>query len=332
MSNLFDFSENTEPLAGTESVAPSASENGETVAFINTEAEPRLDQAVSANCEITRSAAVRLIESGCVAVDARVCTKKSAKLSVGAAITVTLPPEKVCEAQPQELPLEIVYEDEDVAVVNKPQGMVVHPAPGNPDGTLVNALLYHMQERLSTINGVIRPGIVHRIDKDTSGLLAVAKNDRAHLALAEQIKAHSFKRLYNAVLIGTFKPPEGRIDLPVGRHPTHRKKMAVTDKNAKPAVTNYRTLETFEGYSLCEFRLETGRTHQIRVHASHLGHPVLGDPLYAPEGGKNKFGLTGQCLHARTLGFVHPTTGIYLEFDSPLPPYFQNVLARLRRV
>lgn len=290
----------------------------------------RLDTSVSENCEITRSAAVRLIETGAVTVDGKPALKKSEKLPLGAAIVVTLPPDRTLEATPQDIPVEIVYEDDDLAIVNKPRGMVVHPAPGNPDGTLVNALLYHMHGRLSTINGVIRPGIVHRIDKDTSGLLAIAKNDRAHLALAEQIKAHSFKRVYQAVVVGSFREDAGRIDLPIGRHPIHRKKMAVTDKNSKNAVTNYRTLEHFNGYSFCEFRLETGRTHQIRVHASHLGHPILGDPLYAPEEGKNKFGLTGQCLHAKTLGIVHPATGEYLEFDSDLPPYFTQILATLR--
>ena len=280
----------------------------EVISFEIDDAEMRLDLAVSVNCEITRTAASRLIDGGNVTVSGKKKIKKSDKLTVGTVVTVTLPEEKQCNAFPQDIPVNIVYEDDDIAVVNKPQGMVVHPAPGNPDGTLVNALMYHMKGRLSTINGVIRPGIVHRIDKDTSGLLVIAKNDKAHAFLAEQIKAHSFTRVYNAVVIGSFKEPEGRIDLPIGRHPLHRKKMAVTDKNSREAVTNYTALETFNGYSLCEFCLETGRTHQIRVHASHSGHPVVGDPLYAPESGKNKFGLTGQCLHAKKLGIVHPTT------------------------
>ena len=310
-------------------ISPGSDDDG-AVEYVSSDAE-RLDASVARNCEITRSAAARLIEDGCVAVAGVTARKKSFRPADGSTVCVTLPPEKSCEALPEDIPIDIVYEDDDLAVVNKPQGMVVHPAPGNPDGTLVNALLYRMHGRLSTINGVIRPGIVHRIDKDTSGLLVVAKNDKAHQALAGQIKEHSFKRVYNAVLIGTMKPPEGRIVLAVGRHPTHRKKMAVTDKNAKNAVTNYRTLEFFSGYSLCEFRLETGRTHQIRVHASHAGHPVVGDPLYAPADGRNRFGLTGQCLHARTLGFVHPSTGGYMEFDSPLPPYFERVLELLRR-
>ncbi len=290
----------------------------------------RLDSAVSENCELTRNAAAKLIEDSRVAVNGKAQTKKSFKVAEGDKISVEIPPAKPCEALPQDIPVDIVYEDDDIAIVNKPQGMVVHPAPGNPDGTLVNALMYRMQGRLSTINGVVRPGIVHRIDKDTSGLLAIAKNDEAHLFLASQIKEHSFKRVYNAIIIGSFKEPEGRIDLPIGRHPTHRKKMAVTDKNSRNAVTNYRTLEYFNGFSLVEFSLETGRTHQIRVHASHLGHPVAGDPLYAPDGGKNKLGLSGQCLHAKTLGIVHPRTGEYMEFDSELPPYFTAALEKLR--
>ena len=310
-------------------ILESVAEQGE-ISFEITDDGMRLDLAVSVNCEITRNAASRLIDGGNVEVSGKKKIKKSDKLAVGTTVTVFLPEEKECNASPQDIPVDIVYEDEDIAVVDKPQGLVVHPAPGNPDGTLVNALIYRMKGRLSTINGVIRPGIVHRIDKDTSGLLVIAKNDKAHAALAEQIKAHSFVRVYNAVVIGSFKEQEGRIELPIGRHPVHRKKMAVTDKNSREAVTNYRTLETFNGYSLCEFKLETGRTHQIRVHASHSGHPVVGDPLYAPESGKNKFGLSGQCLHAKKLGIVHPVSGEYMEFESKLPEHFERVLARLR--
>lgn len=305
-------------------------QNGEAVSFEITDSSMRLDSAVSINCEITRNAAAKLIDGGFVKALGKSKVKKSDKLNIGTKICVSLPEEKECNAYPQDIPIEIVYEDDDLAVVDKPQGMVVHPAPGNPDGTLVNALMFHMKGRLSTINGVIRPGIVHRIDKDTSGLLAVAKNDRAHLMLAEQIKEHSFTRVYNAVVTGAFKEPEGRIDLPIGRHPTHRKKMAVTDKNSKNAVTNYRTLERFDGYSFCEFVLETGRTHQIRVHSAYLGHPIVGDPLYAPESGKNKFGLCGQCLHAKKLGIIHPATGKYMEFESELPEYFRTTLEKLR--
>lgn len=310
-------------------ILESVAESGE-ISFEITDEGMRLDLAVSVNCEITRNAATRLIDAGFVAVLGKKKVKKSDKLTLGTKVTVFLPEEKECNANPQDIPVDIVYEDDDIAVVDKPQGLVVHPAPGNPDGTLVNALMYHMKGRLSTINGVIRPGIVHRIDKDTSGLLVIAKNDKAHAALAEQIKAHSFLRVYNAVVVGSFKEPEGRIDLPIGRHPVHRKKMAVTEKNSREAVTNYRTLEAFNGYSLCEFKLETGRTHQIRVHASYMGHPVVGDPLYAPESGKNKFGLSGQCLHAKKLGIVHPVSGEYMEFESRLPEHFLRVLARLR--
>lgn len=323
------MSENTVFDAFSEFPEESA-DSARAVEYISDEGE-RLDASVARNLEITRSAAARLIEQGAVTFAGKTALKKSLRTVSGGRISVVLPPEKPCEALPEDIPIDIVYEDDDVAVVNKPQGMVVHPAPGNPDGTLVNALLYHMKGRLSTINGVIRPGIVHRIDKDTSGLLAIAKNDRAHASLAEQIKAHSFTRVYNAVVQGTFEPTEGRIDLPIGRHPTHRKKMAVTDKNSKNAVTNYRTLEVFNGWSLCEFCLETGRTHQIRVHASYRGHPIAGDPLYAPNAGKNRFGLAGQCLHARVLGFIHPTSSEYMEFSSPLPPYFEHTLAILRQ-
>ena len=242
-----------------------------------------------------------------------------------------LPPAEDYDVVPQNIPIDVVFEDEDILIVNKEQGMVVHPAPGNPDKTLVNALMFHCKGSLSGINGVARPGIVHRIDKDTSGLLVVAKNDFSHNALSEQIKQHSFKRVYNAVLIGSFNEDEGRIDLPVGRHAVNRKKMTVTQQNSKNAVTNYKVLERFRGYSLCEFRLETGRTHQIRVHASHFGHAVAGDPLYAPLGGKNPFNLTGQCLHAKVLGIVHPRSGEYMEFEAPLPSHFEKTLEILRK-
>ena len=279
--------------------------------------------------ELSRSGIKKIIDAGGMLVNGK-AVKANYKIRKADVATMILPESEPLEIIAQDIPLDILYEDDDVIVINKPQGMVVHPAPGNPDGTLVNALMYRMHGSLSTINGVVRPGIVHRIDKDTSGLLVVAKNDAAHLSLAEQIKAHTLRRVYNAVVIGSFKPDEGRIDMPIGRHPIHRKKMAVTDKNSKPAATNYRTLEFFDGYSLCEFRLETGRTHQIRVHAAYLGHPVLGDPLYAPEAGKNKFGLSGQCLHAKMLALTHPSTGKYMEFEAPLPDYFENVLAKLR--
>lgn len=303
----------------------------ERVDFEVSDAGIRLDLLVSVNCEITRSAAAKLIDDGYVEVSGKKALKKSFKPDIGAKVCVRLPEIKECSAVPQDIPIDIVYEDGDIIIVNKPQGMVVHPAPGNPDGTLVNALMYHCKGRLSTINGVIRPGIVHRIDKDTSGLLAVAKNDDAHNALSEQIKAHTFTRVYNAVVNGTFSPQQGRIDLPIGRNPSNRLKMAVTQVNSKNAATNYGTLEVFRGYSLCEFRLETGRTHQIRVHASYYGHSVAGDPLYAPNQGKNPFGLSGQCLHAALLGIVHPKTGEYMEFKAEYPDYFRHTLDILKK-
>lgn len=309
----------------------SPEKNEEVFEFLTTNGGMRIDSYVASMCEITRNSATKLIDSGNCSVDGKTVIKKSFVVSEGQRVVVTMPPVQVCSAVPQKMELDIVYEDDDILVVNKAQGVVVHPAPGNPDKTLVNGLMYHCQGRLSGINGVIRPGIVHRIDKDTSGLLVVAKNDSAHNSLAEQIKEHSFMRVYNAVVIGNFKEPCGRIDLPVGRHSTNRKKMTVTEHNSKPAVTNYRTIESFNGYSLCEFRLETGRTHQIRVHSSHFGHAVAGDPLYAPCEGKNPFNLQGQCLHAKTLGIVHPKTGEYMEFEAELPEYFKNTLDILRK-
>lgn len=303
----------------------------EKVEFVCEDETLRLDLLVGTQCEITRSASSKLIENGNVYVNNKVVSKKSFKCNSGDKVCVSLPEVTMCTAAAQDISIDIVYEDDDIIIVNKEQGMVVHPAPGNFDGTLVNALMYHCKGRLSTINGVIRPGIVHRIDKDTSGLLVVAKNDDAHNGLAEQIKEHSFKRVYNAIIHGSFSEPEGTIDAPIGRHSINRKKMAVTQKNSKNAVTHYKTLEFFRGYSLCEFILETGRTHQIRVHASHLGHAVVGDPLYSGCAGKNPFGLTGQCLHARVLGIVHPKTKKYMEFEAQLPKHFVNTLNCLNK-
>ena len=303
----------------------------DSVVFEVFDSDVRLDALVASQCEITRTNAAKLIEKELVLVDGKTVSKKSFKAKIGQSISVMLPPTIECSVEPQDIPIDVVYEDDDILIVNKEQGMVVHPAPGNPDKTLVNALMYHCKGSLSGINGVARPGIVHRIDKDTSGLLVVAKNDFAHNALSEQIKEHSFKRVYNAVIIGSFSEQEGRIDLPVGRHAVNRKKMTVTQQNSKNAITNYKVLEWFRGYSLCEFILETGRTHQIRVHASHFGHAVAGDPLYAPLGGKNPFNLTGQCLHAKVLGIVHPRSGKYMEFEAPLPPHFERTLEVLRK-
>ncbi len=230
-------------------------------------------------------------------------------------------------AQPEDIPLDIIYEDGSLLVVNKPKGMVVHPAVGNPSGTLVNALLAHCGNSLSGINGVIRPGIVHRIDKDTSGLLIVAKNDKAHQALAKQIREHSFTRIYEAVVYGNLKQDEGKIDLPIGRNPSDRKKMAVTEKNSRNAVTHYQVLKRYGNFTHIRLQLETGRTHQIRVHMAYLGHPVAGDPVYGPK--KVIASLRGQCLHARVIGFIHPATGEYMEFTSALPDYFLSFLKQL---
>lgn len=298
---------------------------------LTAQTEERLDVIVSDGFDVSRTSASRAIADGRVTVNGAVNLRKSYKTLVGDEVTLTLLPPEPSEALPQDIPLDVVYEDDDLLVVNKPKGMVVHPAPGNPDGTLVNALLYHCAGKLSGVGGVIRPGIVHRIDKDTSGLLVVAKNDAAHLGLSEQIKEHSFTRVYYALLYGTPKEDSGTVNAPIGRDPSNRKKMAVTDRGSKEAVTYYRVLESFRGYSYCEMKLETGRTHQIRVHMSHVGHPVVGDPLYAPAQGKNPFGITGQALHAGVLGFNHPTSGKYLEFSADLPPYFSQTLDKLRK-
>ncbi len=292
----------------------------------------RADRYVAEQMNVTRATVQKWMEQGLVTDgNGRVLTK-STRLAGGEAVLVSPPDPVPCEAAPQDIPLDIVYEDDDLLVVNKPKGMVVHPAAGNPDGTLVNALLAHCGKSLSGIGGVTRPGIVHRIDKDTSGLLIVAKNDAAHQGLAAQIKEHSFTRQYEAVIVGHLKNDAGTVNAPIGRHPTHRKKMAVTDKNAKPAVTHYEVLETFSGYSHVRLTLETGRTHQIRVHMASLGHPVAGDSVY---GGSRQplqaVGLDGQCLHAKKIGFVHPRTGEYLEFDSPLPSYFEKVLHHIAK-
>lgn len=254
---------------------------------------------------------------------------KNYKLRGTEQIEVLIPDAKPLDVCPQPLPIDIVYEDEDLLVVNKPKGMVVHPAPGNLDGTLVNALLYHCEGRLSSINGVIRPGIVHRIDKDTSGLLMVAKTDEAHHFLAEQIKEHSFTRIYNGVVYGGFQNSAGTVDAPIGRNPNDRKKMCVTEKNSKPAVTHYQVLERLGSFTHMEFRLQTGRTHQIRVHMAYQGHPLAGDPVYGPK--KVIASLGGQCLHAKTIGFIHPRTKEYMEFTSQLPEYYLSFLELLRK-
>lgn len=286
--------------------------------------ETRLDKLISDNSELSRSAAAKLIERGFVTVGEKAADKKTV-LKSGEIAAVTLPEPEARDILPENIPLDIVYEDEDLLVVNKPKGMVVHPAAGHYSGTLVNALMFHCKDSLSGINGEIRPGIVHRIDKDTSGLLIVAKNDFAHIALSEQIKAHSFTREYQTVVCGCIKR-DGIVNAPIGRAKQDRKKMCVTAENSREAVSHYFVIRNYAGYTHLAVRLETGRTHQIRVHLSYIGHPVAGDEVYG--NGKPKW-LAGQCLHAKKIGFVHPRSGEYLEFDSDLPEYFKKFLREI---
>lgn len=286
----------------------------------------RLDKWISEkDIGLTRSAIQNLILSGNVYVNQKIAVKNY-KLRKGDSVKVVMPEPVSLDITAENIPLDIVYEDSSLLVVNKPKGMVVHPAPGNYSGTLVNALMHHCGNSLSGINGVIRPGIVHRIDKNTSGLLIVAKNDSAHQGLAEQIKAHSFMREYEAVAMGNFKETDGTIDAPIGRHHADRKKMCVTDKNSKNAVTHFHIIEQYEKCAYIRLKLETGRTHQIRVHLSYKGHPILGDDVY----GKPYKGIEGQCLHARKIGFNHPESKEYMEFDSQLPDYFKEILRKVR--
>ena len=287
----------------------------------------RLDVFTAKTAEITRSRAAGLISGGNVLINGKTAAKNS-KVKDGDSIIITVPDPEVYDLTPENIPLNIVYEDSDLLVVNKPKGMVVHPAAGNYSGTLVNALMHHCGDSLSGINGVLRPGIVHRIDKNTSGLLMIAKNDFAHNKLAEQIKEHSFTREYEAVVYGNLKADSGIIDAPIGRHPVKRKQMAVVYENSKNAVTHYEVIERLGGFTHTRLKLETGRTHQIRVHMAYIGHPVAGDEVYGPK--KVITELGGQCLHAKKIGFIHPRTGEYMEFDSSLPDYFMNFLKRLR--
>ncbi|MBQ8248432.1 MAG: RluA family pseudouridine synthase [Clostridia bacterium] len=303
----------------------------------NEDVGKRLDVYISETEGVTRSAAQKLISTDNVTVNGKF-PAKNYRLRLGDEIETELPEPVSDDAIPQNIPLDIVYEDADLLVVNKPRGMVVHPAPGNPDGTLVNALLYHCADSLSGIGGVIRPGIVHRIDKDTSGLLIVAKNDTSHLKLAEQIKEHSFEREYRAIVLGNLRDDSGTVDAPIGRDIRDRKRMAIS-ADGRNARTHYEVLERFSAmghsYTFVRCILETGRTHQIRVHMKSLGHPLLGDTLYG--GGNTKFEhslgtlLAGQCLTASHIGFVHPTNGEFLRFDCPLPDYFLEVLDKLRK-
>lgn len=296
----------------------------DTFNFVSTENGVRLDKLLCENLDsFTRSAVQRLIEDGNVTVNG-VIVAKNYKCKAGDNVEIFVPDAKPLEATAQNIALDIVYEDNDLLVVNKPKGMVVHPANGNPDGTLVNALLYHCGESLSGINGVIRPGIVHRIDKDTSGLLIVAKSDKAHIGLAEQIKEHSFSRAYETVVYGNIKEDKFTVCQPIGRDSRDRKKMAVTPKNSKKAVTHFEVIKRYGEFTHLRCTLETGRTHQIRVHCAYIGHPVAGDSVYGPK--KVLERLHGQCLHAKHIGFVHPITNEYLEFESELPEYFVSFL------
>lgn len=289
----------------------------------------RLDKYLSDRLPdaITRSFLQKLIKEEQVTVDGRL-QKANYKLKPEQTIQITIPPAEETAILPEDIPLDILYEDNDLLIVNKPKDMVVHPSAGHYTGTLVNAIMFHCKESLSGINGEIRPGIVHRIDKDTTGSLIICKNDESHLKIAEQIKEHSVKRIYRGIVSGTLKESEGTVEGNIGRHPIDRKKMALVTKGGKPAITHYRVLEQFKNAAYMEFRLETGRTHQIRVHMASIGHPLLGDTVYG--NAKNPYKLNGQTLHAMTIGFIHPTTGEYLEVSAPIPEYFNALIKKLR--
>lgn len=291
----------------------------------------RIDKFLSCRLEeVSRSYIQKLIKEGHVSVNGK-SVKANYKLGAGDEISVEIPEAKEPDILPEDIPLDILYEDQDILVVNKPKGMVVHPAAGHYSGTLVNALMYHCKDSLSGINGVMRPGIVHRIDMDTTGSLLVCKNDEAHRILAEQLKEHTIRREYHAIVYGNIKEDTGTVDAPIGRHPTDRKKMSINYKNGKQAVTHYEVLERFGNFTYIRCRLETGRTHQIRVHMASLHHPLLGDEVYGPSSRPPFPGLKGQVLHAKILGIYHPATGEYMEFDAPLPEYFVDLLQKLRR-
>lgn len=290
----------------------------------------RIDLVLSLSLpDTSRSFIQKLFEKGNILVNGKPCTSKKYKVAASDLVEITIPKPVDLQIEAEDIPIDIVYEDEDLLVVDKPRGMVVHPAVGNYTGTLVNAVMFHCGERLSSINGVIRPGIVHRIDKDTSGLLMIAKNDKAHESLSAQLAEHSITRRYQALVYHNIREDEGTVNAPLGRDPKNRLKRAVTNMNAKHAVTHYKVLERFGKYTLIEAQLETGRTHQIRVHMAYIKHPLVGDLLYGPK--KQTVPVEGQMLHAKTLGFVHPRTGVYMEFDSPLPEYFVTILTGLRK-
>lgn len=290
--------------------------------------EKRLDQVITANImDITRSYVQKLIKNNNVFVNNNIINDKNYRVLINQIIKVNIPAPDKLSLIPENIPIDIVYEDNDLLVVNKPKGMVVHPAPGNYSGTLVNALMYYCKDTLSSINGTIRPGIVHRIDKDTSGLLIVAKNDFSHRALAAQIKEHSFSREYEAVIYGNLKSDTGTVNAPIGRNKIDRKKMSVTNDNSKPALTHYTVIKRYNGFTHVRLKLETGRTHQIRVHMAYIGHPVAGDPVYGPRNIIKS--LNGQCLHAKLIGFLHPRYSEFMSFESDLPEYFKCFLRSL---
>ncbi len=291
--------------------------------------DDRIDKFLAEQCEeLSRSFLQKLLKSGEVSVNGQ-AVKASFRLSEGDLIVFEVPEAAKPEILPEPIPLDILYEDEDVILINKPKGMVVHPAAGHYSGTLVNALMYHCRDSLSGINGVLRPGIVHRIDMDTTGVIIACKNDVSHRSIAEQLKEHSITRRYQAIVHGRLKTDEGTVDAPIGRNPQDRKKMSINDRNGKPAVTHYHVLNRFRDYTHIECRLETGRTHQIRVHMASIGHPLLGDVVYGPA--RCPYRLEGQTLHAGVLGFVHPRSGEYMEFSAPLPEYFEKLLRTLPR-
>ncbi len=290
----------------------------------------RIDRFVSEHLDdVSRSYIQKLIKDNMVTVDLKP-VKANYKVRTGESVAICLPEPVSLDIEAQNIPLDILYEDEDILLVNKPKDMVVHPSAGHMDGTLVNALLYHCKDSLSSINGVMRPGIVHRIDKDTTGVLIICKNDKSHNCIAEQLKVHSITRKYHAIVYNNLKDNQGTIDAPIGRHPVDRKKMAINHKNGKSAVTHYKVLERFGKYTYVECQLETGRTHQIRVHMSSIGHPLLGDEVYGSM--KQPYKTCGQVLHAKVFGFIHPTTGEYMEFETSLPTYFEDLLNKLRNM